>query len=203
MKRLLALATLGALLALPASALAHAAQFDATLSAAEEVPAPTVPSGYAGAGTAKVIISEDHSQLTFEVNFSDLTGPLTMAHIHYGAMGVAGPPMFWLTDQANMSGTPSPLSGTLDEADFMPVTDGPQTFAEALAAIEAGNAYVNLHTEANGPGEIRGQLMLGELPDTATLDELAPATAPWTLVLAVLGLAVLLPAVRRFASRRA
>jgi hypothetical protein len=28
----------------------------------------------------------------------------------------------------------------------------------ALDAIEAGNAYVNVHTPTNGPGEIRGQL---------------------------------------------
>lgn len=202
MKRFLALVALGALLAMPAAVLAHGAQFTASLSAEAEVPPPTVPSDYEGTGMGLVTVNEAHTELTFEVTFSGLTGPLTMSHIHYGAPGAAGPPMFWLTDMTVMTGTPSPLSGTLTEADFMPVTDGPQTFAEALEALEAGNTYINLHTQQNQPGEIRGQLEMAELPDTATESGTPPAGMPWTLILAALGLAVLLPVARGFAVRR-
>lgn len=202
MKRLLAVATFAALLALPAVAVAREHWFVAAadLTVDQEVPAPSVPDGYEGMGGASVEPNEEHTELTFHAEFSGLTGPLTMAHIHYGAPGEAGPPMFWLTDQAVMTGTDSPLSGTLTEADFMPVTDGPQTFAEALAATEAGDAYVNLHTQANSAGEIRGQLEV-EMPDTATADEHVPASLPWTLALVAIGLAVLLPVARRFAWR--
>jgi hypothetical protein len=198
MKRLLAILALVGLLAVPAVALADEKQFNATLSVDQEVPAPAVPADYEGTGSAVVTISDDHTEITYEVTFEGLTGPLTMAHIHYGATGAAGPPIFWLTDQSNMTGTPSPLSGTLTEADFVPADGGPQTFEEALAAIEGGDTYVNLHTEANATGELRGQLV--EIPDTAT-DAAAPAGVPWTLVLVALGLAVLLPVARRFAAR--
>lgn len=203
MKRsVLVVATLAALLALPAAALAQEQRFRATLSADEEVPAPTVPSDYDGTGMALVTLNEDRTELSYEVEFSGLTGPLTMAHIHWLPEGEpSGPPMLWLTDQTNMTGTPSPLSGTLTEADFTPLENGPQTFAEAIEAIEAGDTYVNLHTADNPPGEIRGRLTAVP-PDTATSDG-APGVAPWALVLAVLGAAMLVPVARRFAARRA
>jgi hypothetical protein len=90
-----------------------------------------------------------------------LTGDPILAHIHYGEVGVAGPPMWALAHG------PSPFSGTVTEADFTPVSGGPQTHEEGLAAIRDGLAYVNVHTEMNQPGEIRGQLV--ELPPTSTL----------------------------------
>ena len=39
---------------------------------------------------------------------------------------------------------------------------GINTFADAVQAIVGGNAYVNVHTTANGGGEIRGQLAVFE-----------------------------------------
>jgi hypothetical protein len=208
MRRLAVLLAVAALLIAPTAALAQE-PFTAQLSHDVEVPAPTVPDDYAGMGSATVTVSDDESEITYEVTFEGLTGPLTMAHIHWGASGAAGPPIFWLTDQSNMTGTPSPLSGTLAEADFVPADGGPQTYAEALAALRAGNTYVNLHTEANGPGEIRGQLVAAtepgddEPPDTATAEQLpAGAGLPWmTLTAALLSLAALLFVSRRFMAR--
>ena len=201
MKRFLALTVLAALLAAPAAVLAHEEQFTADL--APEAGAD-VPDGYAGTGMAMATISDDHSQITFEVTFEGLTGPLTMAHIHWLPSGAtSGPPILWLTDQSNMEGTPSPLTGTLTEADLVPADGGPQTFEEALDAIRAGDTYVNLHTERNPAGEIRGRLTAVP-PDTATVDEAIPASSlPWTIVLVALGLAILVPVARRFASRLA
>ena len=199
MRRAATILAIAALVAAPAAVFA-AEPFVANLSTDAETPAPTLPSDYAGTGEASAEISDDATEITFEVTFSGLTGPLTMAHIHWGEEGAAGPPIFWLTDQSS-SDTPSPLSGTLTEADFMPADGGPQTFAEALDAIRGGSTYVNLHTEQNAPGEIRGQLR--ELPDTAAVPESAPAVDSTALLLLTLvGLSTFIVAMRRFAFTR-
>jgi hypothetical protein len=169
MRRLAAIIAIAALLVTPIAALAQD-ELTGSLSHEAEVPAPTVPDGYAGMGSAMATISADGSSIDYEVTFEGLTGPLTMAHIHWGAPGNPGPPIFWLTEQG-VSGTASPLSGTLTEADFTgPVDGGPQTYEDALAAMRAGNTYVNLHTEQNPPGELRAQLTAEGLPDTATVE---------------------------------
>ena len=72
---------------------------------------------------------------------SGLTGNAIAAHIHQGAPGTPGGVVLALCGPCQ-----SPLSGT-----------GNLTQA-ALDALEAGDAYVNVHTPTNGAGEIRGQL---------------------------------------------
>lgn len=204
MRRVAALIAVAALLLVPVTALAQD-QLTAELSHEVEVPAPTVPSDYAGSGNASATISEDGSEITYEVSFEGLTGPLTMAHIHLGAPGNTGPPIFWLTEMG-VEGASSPLSGTLTEADFMAV-DGLATYEDALDEMRAGNTYVNLHTPDNAPGELRGQLTGGTNgvvpPDTATaVQPGAPSVTIAALAaLLVLGLAVL--ASRRFLTRLA
>jgi hypothetical protein len=48
-----------------------------------------------------------------------------------------------------------PISGILTAADLQA---GAPTFADAVAAILAGNTYINVHTSPNPSGEIRGQV---------------------------------------------
>jgi hypothetical protein len=98
-----------------------------------------------------------------------------MSHIHFAPAGSAGPIMIWLTEHGVTDGTyASPISGTATEEHFAPVDNGPQTWEEALQAIRDGDAYVNIHTAANGAGELRGQLQ--GLPDTAVGDAQASTT---------------------------
>ena len=77
----------------------------------------------------------------------------TMAHIHVAPRGVPGPIKQWLYP---VSGPPPKLlpgrtDGVLAEGTFTPTP-------ALLAAIENGDAYVNVHTVAHPGGEIRGQL---------------------------------------------
>jgi CHRD domain len=112
------------------------------MNAAQEVPSPTGDvSSARGTFTATVNKADTGATIAWELSFSGLTGNANAAHIHTGATGQPGPVVLALCGPCQ-----SPLSGTgnLTEA--------------ALAAIEAGTAYVNVHTAANGPGEIRGQL---------------------------------------------
>lgn len=85
--------------------------------------------------------------------FSSLSSPLveiagTPGHVHQAPVGENGDVVFPLTVSSTdgMSGTFS-LSTELTP--------------EQLAAYNAGEFYVNLHTEMNQGGELRGQLMSG------------------------------------------
>lgn len=191
MRRASVLLGIAALVAVPAVALA-AELFSANLTPEAEVP----PATSEGSGSATVTISDDETQIDYEVTYADLSGPAGAAHIHYGAADVAGGVILPLAVGA------SPFSGTLTEADFTPVDGGPQTFAEALAAIRDSLTYVNVHTEDNPGGEIRGQLEL--IPDSATEPAgMVTGSAATLLLLTVVGLAVFLFAFRRFSFSRA
>lgn len=187
MKRTALLVLVLAAFAAPGIALAAGHGFTAELTTAAEVPAPT---GSDGSGSATVTINDDGS-IAYEVEYQDLTGEVVAAHIHFGAVGVAGPVMLPLAHG------PSAFSGTLEEADFMPVEGGPQTYEEGLEAIRDGMTYVNLHTEMNGAGEIRGQLLALPPTDAAT----AGTTAPLGTLLMAVGAVALLLGFRRFAVR--
>jgi CHRD domain len=123
---------------------ANTIQLRTVLDAAQEVPAPTGDvSGARGAFTATVNKSDSGASISWELSFSGLTGNAVAAHIHQAATGSPGPVVLALCGPCQ---TPLTGTGNLTEA--------------ALAAIEGGNAYVNVHTPTNGPGEIRGQLSI-------------------------------------------
>ena len=83
----------------------------------------------------------DYRQDRPRLRFSGLTGRASAAHIHIGQRGKAGL-------------VAVPLCG--------PCRNGARGTANltaaALAALENGRAYVNIHTKKNLAGEIRGQI---------------------------------------------
>ncbi len=121
-----------------------------------------------GSGTATVNYNATADDFTYTLSWANLTGNATMAHIHYGAPGVSGPiiiPFFMSTMPATDT-----ISGTLTQADVTPA-DGISTIAEVAQAIEAGNAYVNIHTLQYPAGELRGQLAVSStaIPEPAAM----------------------------------
>lgn len=88
---------------------------------------------------------------------------ISMAHIHIGAAGVSGPVAVWLYPPAPparpITGVFDGLlaEGTITAANLTGPLAG-QPLSALLTAIEAGNAYVNVHTARFPGGEIRGQL---------------------------------------------
>ena len=115
--------------------------FEANLSGASEVP----PVNTNASGRAVLAVSADGTTLHYRVMLHDITG-VTAAHIHEGAAGSNGSSVFTLFD-----GT-----GTFDESN--PVSGSTALTAEQLAVLQAGNYYINVHTTANAPGEVRGQI---------------------------------------------
>ncbi len=170
----------------------------ATLSGAQEVPAVAG----SGSGTAWVVISTDGSTITYYVAYSGLTGAAAAAHIHLGDAGTNGGVLLPL-----VAGS-SPMTGTLTAADLTP-TGSVTDFAGAVAAIEAGGTYINVHTAANPGGEIRGQIAVTVAPapsvnPSVPPTETAPVSGPsgnsaWTIaaLLAVVAAALVLTLPRR------
>jgi hypothetical protein len=114
----------------------------AVLTARQEVPRPKGRVSRArGAFTATIAKSGTTASMTWRLTFSRLTGRATAAHIHTGARGRSGP-------------VAVPLCGPCRSGVRRTVT----LRASVLAALEAGRAYVNIHTRRNPAGEIRGQI---------------------------------------------
>jgi hypothetical protein len=122
--------------------------FGGKLASGNEVPKVSEK----GTGTAQLLVDRTNNVIHYFIDYSGLTGQLVAAHIHFGDPSISGPIMipFKVTD--------SPLVGTLTSADFK-VTDQAPTWADALAAIRSGHAYVNLHTAAHPSGEVRANLV--------------------------------------------
>ena len=114
-----------------------------SLSGAAERPTP-VSTTADGFGTLEV----SGNTLTFNIGYRGLSGAASAAHIHgpansSGATGV-------LIDLAPFNGGAFGVSGTL--------IGSVAISADIKAAILSGLTYVNIHTPANGGGEIRGQV---------------------------------------------
>ena len=112
--------------------------YRATLSGANEV--PPVATAAKGVFTARYL--PENGLFMWNMNYEGLSGAATMAHIHGPATE---------TQNAGVligfnNPVTSPMSGQ--------VTLTPAQFAD----LNAGKWYVNVHTAANRPGEIRGQL---------------------------------------------
>jgi len=175
------------------------------LDGAQEVPAVTT----AATGSGWVVVSTGGNTITYFVAYSGLSGAAAASHIHLGAVGVVGGVMLPLVVG------PSPMTGTLTSADLTP-TGSVTDFAGAVAAIEAGSTYVNIHTAANPGGEIRGQIgglaapaptVSPTVPPTSTVAPSAEAAGlgSW-LVLLAFGAALaalILPRHRRDVRERA
>ena len=137
--------------------------------------------------TTKVVTSSGESRIIVRTERNLTTGMLdtasvlvetvvsnidsvTAAHIHAGAAGVAGPVMVFLTptyalvNGQRVARTPPAnttlLNGVLSYVAITRATafSAPYTYDSLLARINAGSAYVNVHTRANPSGEIRGQI---------------------------------------------
>ena len=113
--------------------------YRATLTGAQEVGS----GDHDGAGRAEVSISDNFGQVCYDLNDIRGIGPITAAHIHRGAAGVNGPPVFTLK-RANEGG----YKGCSDGAEWTQdrIENNPEAF------------YVNVHTAEYPNGAIRGQL---------------------------------------------
>ena len=122
---------------LSATASAEMLKMKADLSAASEVPPVNSP----GKGTAEITYDTASKKVSWKLNYTGLTGPATMAHFHGPAAAGA--------NAGVKVPIPDPKSGT----------EGSATLTDEQAKdLMDGKYYVNVHTDANKGGEIRGMV---------------------------------------------
>jgi hypothetical protein len=141
-------------------------QLEAKLRSFNEVPAVSS----VAQGRFKATADPVSNTIAYELSYSGLEGDVRMAHIHLGNRGTNGGIMIWLC-QTTANPDPTGLSPTCPQTGAVtgliqasavigPAGQGiaAAEFAEALAAIRAGAAYVNVHSSKFPGGEIRGQI---------------------------------------------
>lgn len=118
------------------SAVATAASLTVSLNGMNETPSVKT----AAMGSATITVNPDMS-VSGTVKTTGMVG--TVAHIHAGAEGKKGPVIitFVKTDDNNWA-----------------IPSGAMLTADQYASYKAGNLYINVHSDANKDGEIRGQL---------------------------------------------
>lgn len=132
--------------------------FRANLKGENEVPAVETNAQ----GQAMFKLSKDGESIHYKLIVSNIENVL-MAHIHNAPAGENGGIVVWLYPssppaqpiEGRFQGvlaegiiTADDLSGALDEG----------TLEDLLDEMRAGNTYVNVHTEQNPGGEVRGQI---------------------------------------------
>lgn len=128
--------------------------YSTSLSGSEEVgPVFTDATGRATFQAVK-----NGTVLNFQVRVKNIEG-VTQAHIHLAPAGSNGGIVAFLFGfvAAGTSGNGSLATGKITDSDLIGALAG-QTIPDLIAEIEAGGAYVNVHTLANPGGEIRGQI---------------------------------------------
>jgi hypothetical protein len=111
---------------------------------------PSVITDAYGSGIAS--IDRDQTNVHFMMAYNDLTGPQTMAHFHSAPMGENGPVIFTLNPFFDQSETFDAAFGYWTDMDETPFD------AAAAESFREGQVYVNIHTEENPGGELRGQV---------------------------------------------
>jgi CHRD domain len=132
-------------------------KFQATLSVVNGIQSP-------GTGTATFVLSPDGTSLSYTLSVSDLSN-VTMAHIHVStAPGQSGEVAVWLyPDKAPpilKAGVFNGIlaQGTITAANLQgPLANG--SVKDLVDKIMKGLAYVNVHTQQNPAGEIRGTIV--------------------------------------------
>lgn len=133
---------IGAVTAMFAGALAlgvgtaYAKDVKVMLSGDQENP----PVSTAASGSGTITVGDDMS-ISGSVTTSGMTA--TMAHIHMAAPGKNGPPVVHLTKTSDGAWT---------------VPAGTKLTSDQYKSFQAGELYVNVHSDAHEKGELRGQI---------------------------------------------
>ncbi len=129
--------------------------FLALMSGSEEVP----PVNTTATGRADFDLRRDGTELGFVVRVENIENA-TASHIHLAPRGQNGPVAAFLFSGPKKRGV---FAGVLSEgvikAENLTGSLANQSLSNLTAKMRVGEAYVNVHTDKNPAGEIRGQIM--------------------------------------------
>lgn len=128
---------LATFLLISASAQAQTENYRARLS-----PMPTTPQTVATiTGVGEVLLSLNGNTLSIQGNFEGMSSAATMAHVHNGPPAQPGPVVHQLEVSEATAGE---VSAELELTD------------EQVTALRNNSLYIQIHSNDNPPGELRG-----------------------------------------------
>jgi hypothetical protein len=145
----------------------HAAEahHDPMLRAALHAYNEVLPNTSPATGTLRATMNEAAKTITFTLEYRNMTGNPTGAHIHFGKSQENGGILVFFCGgggkpacPASTSGT---ITGTITAADVVGIPAqgvAPGDFASVVFAIRSGTSYANIHSAKWPMGELRGQI---------------------------------------------
>lgn len=128
--------------------------FSAVLTASQAIPAPSAETPPKAIGNGTLLLNPSERTLRFAFAYRGLSGPVGAAHFHNGPPGEGGPVVQTVCgapEPALLGACPSGTSGFLQGSWEVP--------QDLMRALQRGQLYFQLHTQLNGPGELRGQIL--------------------------------------------
>ena len=122
----------------------------ANLSPANEVPPKTT------AGTGVATFVDLGSEIDWTLSLTNMTA-VTASHIHLGAAGTAPAANIIFNLFIPQTATPT-VNGVVGRGIITNANNANVSLDSLRVLFNNGNAYVNVHTTANPPGEIRDQV---------------------------------------------
>jgi len=123
----------------------------------------SVASGSTGSGVATILLSSNGSVASVSVSFSNLTSDEVVAHLAIGG------------DTNNGTYVLNLPNGQVSNLTWTPTAEGTYSTAQVLAALKAGDLYVEIDSSSYPGGELGGQFTLGTGSQTFSAPPAPPA----------------------------
>lgn len=112
-------------------------------------------------GNATVVVDLTARTVTYTVNVFNLPSGVTASHIHVGSKDAGSGPVVVNFAPPIHASNDFGYTGVVKDTEFILRPDqGIRSADDMFQAIIGGNSYVNVHSDVNPGGEIRGQLTL-------------------------------------------
>jgi hypothetical protein len=149
---------------------AQAQEFVASLSGFNEIGALNNATGAIlsnGRGSLVLTLHRHARTAEFSLTYSGLSSPVTVAHIHFGKVHVAGGVIVFFCGGGGQGDCPASgtVTGTITAANVQAIASQNVTAGDFDAledALTTNTAYANVHTSNFPAGEIRGQIYGGD-----------------------------------------
>lgn len=149
---------------------AHAEEFVASLSGFNEIGALNNATGAIlsnGRGSLLLSLNRHARTADFSLTYSGLSSAVTVAHIHFGKVHVAGGVIVFFCGGGGQGDCPpsGTVTGTITAGNVQAIPGQNVTAGDFDAledALTTNTAYANVHTSNFPAGEIRGQVRGGD-----------------------------------------
>lgn len=117
---------------------------------------PGVSTGSFGAATVTVDVGAQ--TVAWVIDIFNMPSGLSNAHFHVGGPGVSGPVVVNIAFPAQVSND-FRLTGSAGATNLVPQAGhGIRSWDDFLQSLLGGQIYINIHSNANPGGEVRGQV---------------------------------------------